>query len=248
MRSHPSSADQGHLPCEWTNSPAKFQQALADAQSLAVGRDHQFIEPAHVHAGAAGPAGRQRAPAAREGGRRTSTSCAPSSARCWTGCRASKARPAKCTSRTTCNRAAQRHRQARAAARRPVHLQRAVRARGARRQGPARQGAEGRRRRASGAIEKAIDEVRGGEKVDDPNAEESRQALEKYTIDLTERAESGKLDPVIGRDDEIRRTDPGAAAPHEEQPRAHRRARRRQDRDRRRPRAAHRQRRSARRA
>ncbi|HEU4627301.1 MAG TPA: ATP-dependent chaperone ClpB [Steroidobacteraceae bacterium] len=57
-----------------------------------------------------------------------------------------------------------------------------------------------------GAVEKAVDEVRGGEKVNDPNAEESRQALEKYTIDLTERAESGKLDPVIGRDDEIRRT------------------------------------------
>ncbi len=57
-----------------------------------------------------------------------------------------------------------------------------------------------------GALEKAIDEVRGGEKVTDPNAEEQRQALEKYTIDLTERAEQGKLDPVIGRDDEIRRT------------------------------------------
>src|SRR5262245_61040969 len=57
-----------------------------------------------------------------------------------------------------------------------------------------------------GAVEKAIEDVRGGEKVDDPNAEESRQALEKFTIDLTERAEQGKLDPVIGRDDEIRRT------------------------------------------
>jgi ATP-dependent Clp protease ATP-binding subunit ClpB len=57
-----------------------------------------------------------------------------------------------------------------------------------------------------GAIEKAIEEVRGGEKVNDANAEESRQALEKYTIDLTERATAGKLDPVIGRDDEIRRT------------------------------------------
>ena len=56
------------------------------------------------------------------------------------------------------------------------------------------------------AIEKAIDEVRGGEQVKDPNAEEQRQALEKYTIDLTERAREGKLDPVIGRDDEIRRT------------------------------------------
>ncbi|MCM2680618.1 ATP-dependent chaperone ClpB [Echinimonas agarilytica] len=56
------------------------------------------------------------------------------------------------------------------------------------------------------AIEKAIEQVRGGQKIDDPNAEEQRQALEKYTIDLTERAEAGKLDPVIGRDDEIRRT------------------------------------------
>jgi ATP-dependent Clp protease ATP-binding subunit ClpB len=57
-----------------------------------------------------------------------------------------------------------------------------------------------------GSIDKAIEEVRGGEKVTDPNAEENRQALEKYTVDLTERAEQGKLDPVIGRDDEIRRT------------------------------------------
>jgi ATP-dependent Clp protease ATP-binding subunit ClpB len=57
-----------------------------------------------------------------------------------------------------------------------------------------------------GAIEKAIDDIRGGQQVNDPNAEDTRQALEKYTIDLTERAEQGKLDPIIGRDDEIRRT------------------------------------------
>ena len=57
-----------------------------------------------------------------------------------------------------------------------------------------------------GAVEKAIDEVRGGETVSDPNAEEQRGALEKYTVDLTARAASGKLDPVIGRDEEIRRT------------------------------------------
>ncbi|MDG3087193.1 ATP-dependent chaperone ClpB [Vibrio hannami] len=55
-------------------------------------------------------------------------------------------------------------------------------------------------------VSQAIEQVRGGQKVDDPNAEEKRQALEKFTIDLTERAEQGKLDPVIGRDDEIRRT------------------------------------------
>ncbi len=63
---------------------------------------------------------------------------------------------------------------------------------------------------AAGATEErirsAIDAVRGGDKIDDPNAEEHRQALEKFTIDLTERAQQGKLDPVIGRDEEIRRT------------------------------------------
>ena len=55
-------------------------------------------------------------------------------------------------------------------------------------------------------LQAAIEQLRGGEAVDNPQAEESRQALDKYTIDLTERAEQGKLDPVIGRDDEIRRT------------------------------------------
>ncbi|NKF21825.1 ATP-dependent chaperone ClpB [Solimonas marina] len=70
-------------------------------------------------------------------------------------------------------------------------------------------GALGDALRAAGArkelLDKAIDTVRGGAKVDSANAEENRQALEKYTIDLTARAQSGKLDPVIGRDEEIRR-------------------------------------------
>ena len=56
------------------------------------------------------------------------------------------------------------------------------------------------------ALENAVNNLRGGDAVNDPNAEESRQALDKYTVDLTKRAEDGKLDPVIGRDDEIRRT------------------------------------------
>ncbi|KAA9133603.1 ATP-dependent chaperone ClpB [Marinihelvus fidelis] len=55
------------------------------------------------------------------------------------------------------------------------------------------------------AVNKAVDDMRGGEQVTDPNAEDARQALDKYTIDLTERAEQSKLDPVIGRDEEIRR-------------------------------------------
>jgi ATP-dependent Clp protease ATP-binding subunit ClpB len=56
------------------------------------------------------------------------------------------------------------------------------------------------------SLEAAIDAVRGGQKVDSPDAEGQREALKKYTLDLTDRARQGKLDPVIGRDDEIRRT------------------------------------------
>ena len=71
-------------------------------------------------------------------------------------------------------------------------------------------GVAGQALKAAGAtkalLEKGIENLRGGEKVQDENAEENRQALEKYCIDLTERAESGKLDPVVGRDEEIRRT------------------------------------------
>src|SRR5215472_97975 len=56
------------------------------------------------------------------------------------------------------------------------------------------------------ALEQAVEEMRGGQQINDAGAEDQRQALDKYTIDLTARAEVGKLDPVIGRDDEIRRT------------------------------------------
>ena len=98
------------------------------------------------------------------------------------------------------------------------------------------------------AIEKAIDQIRGGEAVNDPQAEEKRGALEKYTIDLTARA----LERQARSGHRPRRRDPphhpGARAPHQEQPGAHRRARRGQDRNCRRPRAAHHQRRSAREA
>lgn len=56
------------------------------------------------------------------------------------------------------------------------------------------------------SLSRVIERLRGGTTVDDPNAEDTRQALDKYTVNLTELAEQGKLDPVIGRDDEIRRT------------------------------------------
>ena len=71
-------------------------------------------------------------------------------------------------------------------------------------------GSAGRALRETGlqrkALEAAIDAVRGGAAVTDQEGESKRQALEKYTMDLTDRARQGKLDPVIGRDDEIRRT------------------------------------------
>ena len=70
-------------------------------------------------------------------------------------------------------------------------------------------GPAGRALKSSGmnkaALEKAIDDVRGGDSITDPEGESNREALKKYTLDLTERARMGKLDPVIGRDDEIRR-------------------------------------------
>ena len=86
----------------------------------------------------------------------------------------------------------------------------------------------------------ALAEVRGPHRVTDQNPEDKYQALEKFGRDLTEAAEQGKLDPVIGRDDEIRRVIQVLSPPHQEQPGADRRARRRQDRDRRGPRPAHR--------
>ncbi|PIE00631.1 MAG: ATP-dependent chaperone ClpB [Thiothrix nivea] len=55
------------------------------------------------------------------------------------------------------------------------------------------------------AVEQVVESMRGGQQVNDPNAEDQRQALEKYTIDITERAEQGKIDPIIGRDEEVRR-------------------------------------------
>ncbi len=56
------------------------------------------------------------------------------------------------------------------------------------------------------ALQQAIDSIRGGESVNDPNAESKREALDKYAVDLTQLAEDGKLDPVIGRDEEVRRS------------------------------------------
>jgi ATP-dependent Clp protease ATP-binding subunit ClpB len=182
---------------------SRFQQALADAQSLAVGRDHQFLEPAHVLLAlldsqggtvrpllvkAGGDVNRLRSELGAALDRLPKVEGAPGEVHV--------SNDLNRILNVTDKLAQQRGDQFISselfvlAAFEDRNLTRIFRETGV----------------VRGAVEKAIDEVRGGEKVSDAGAEESRQALEKYTIDLTARASSGKLDPVIGRDDEIRRT------------------------------------------
>jgi ATP-dependent Clp protease ATP-binding subunit ClpB len=181
----------------------KFQMALADAQSLAVGRDHQFIEPAHLMMALLDQeGGTVRQLLAQAGvnvnGLRSQLGDALdhlSSVEGTGGDVHISNDTAKLLNLT--DKLAQQRKDAYisselfvlAALEDKGRLGEILRANGASKE----------------ALEKTIEAMRGGQKVDDPNAEEQRQALEKYTIDLTERAEQGKLDPVIGRDDEIRR-------------------------------------------
>lgn len=183
---------------------SKFQMALADAQSLAVGRDHQFLEPLHV----------MIALLDQEGGTvrhlLTQSNVNVNGLRSALGLALDRlpqvegiggdvqvsnelGRLLNVTDKLAQQRGDQ-----------YISSELFVLA------AAQEKGALGDTLRKNGAdkvlIETAIDKMRGGENVTDANAEEQRQALEKYTIDLTERAEQGKLDPVIGRDDEIRRT------------------------------------------
>lgn len=183
---------------------SRFQQALADAQSLAVGRDHSVIEPAHLlsalldqsggstkpllaQAGINVPLLRERLGEALEklpkvSGQAGNVSVGNDLARLL----------------NVTDKLAQQRGDAFIAS--ELFLLAAL-----------DDGGEvGRALKSAGAnkakLEPAIDKLRGGESVQSENAEEQRQALEKYCIDLTARAESGKLDPVVGRDEEIRRT------------------------------------------
>ncbi|MEW8051776.1 MAG: ATP-dependent chaperone ClpB [Candidatus Thiodiazotropha sp.] len=183
---------------------SKFQMALADAQSLAVGRDHQFIEPVHL----------MIALLNQDGGTirhlltqsdvnvnqlRSSLSAAMERLSSVEGA-AGDLHISNDLGRLlnqTDKLAQQRNDQyisselfVLAAAEDKGELGEILRTAGG----------------SKAALEQSIEKLRGGQNVDDPNAEDQRQALERYTIDLTERAEQGKLDPVIGRDDEIRRT------------------------------------------
>jgi ATP-dependent Clp protease ATP-binding subunit ClpB len=182
---------------------SQFQQALADAQSLALGRDHQFLEPGHVMLTLLDSQGGSVRPLLIKAGadvNKLRSELATSLDRL----ARVEGTPGEIHISSDLNKvlnitdklAQQRGDQFIAselfvlAAFEDRNLARLFKDAGV----------------IKGAVEKAIEEMRGGEKVNDANAEGSRKALEKYTVDLTARAISGKLDPVIGRDDEIRRT------------------------------------------
>ena len=181
----------------------QFQKALADAQSLAVGRDHQFLEPLHVllamlaqdgagigtllaHAGVA--VDRLRADLGKAVERLPQVQGV-----------GGDVQPSQALMRVL--NLADKYAQQRG----DDYIASEMFLLGALED----QGETGRILKDAGArreaVEQAIDTVRGGEKVTSESAEEARGALDKYTIDLTERARQGKLDPVIGRDEEIRR-------------------------------------------
>ncbi len=182
---------------------SRFQQALADAQSLAVGRDHTAIEPQHLLQALLDQDGGSTLPLLQNAGVNTDLL---------------RSKLAQAVERLP------RLKQATGEVNISQELARLLNLSDKLAQQRKDQfistelfvlaaiddkGATGEALRAAGGrkelLEKAIEAIRGGAKVDSANAEENRQALEKYTIDLTERARSGKLDPVIGRDEEIRR-------------------------------------------
>ena len=181
----------------------KFQEALADAQSLAVGRDHQFIEPTHVLAALLDQeGGSARSVLAQAGGNVNQLRSALGEA--LGRLPRVEGTPGEVHVSNdlnrllnVCDKLAQQRKDQYISS--ELFLLAAAEDRGAVAEILKKAGV------TKSNLEKAVDQMRGGSSVDDPSAEDTRQALDKYTIDLTERAEQGKLDPVIGRDDEIRR-------------------------------------------
>ena len=183
----------------------KFQAALADAQSIAVGRDHQFIEPAHLMLALIDQQGGTVRPLLDKSGAdvaklRTRLGQMLDRQAPVQGAQAGEVHVSNDLSRllNLTDRFAQNRGDSYISS--ELFVLAALEGKGELAQTLKDCGA------TRAAADKAIDEMRAGEKVADPNAEETRGALDKYTIDLTARAEAGKLDPVIGRDDEIRRT------------------------------------------
>ncbi|WP_405236919.1 ATP-dependent chaperone ClpB [Lentisalinibacter orientalis] len=183
---------------------SKFQMALADAQSLAVGQDHQFIEPVHLMVALLDQQGSTVRSLLTRAGANVNM------LRSQLGEAIDRLPSVEGTAgevhlsndlgkllNVTDKLAQERNDQYISS---ELFVLAAVDDKGALGKILAEAGV------VKGALTKAIEEMRGGAQVNDPNAEDTRQALEKYTIDLTERAEQGKIDPIIGRDDEIRRT------------------------------------------
>jgi len=183
---------------------SKFQTALSEAQSLALGRDHQYIEPVHLMTALLNQQGGSVRPLFDQANinvnsLRSALSNAVDKLPRVEGT-GGDVQLGKSTVvlLNLCDKIAQKRKDDYITS--EVFVLAALQDKGS----------LGELLKLSGAnqenIEKAIEKMRGGQKVTDPNAEDVRQALDKFTTDLTERAEQGKLDPVIGRDDEIRRT------------------------------------------
>ena len=183
---------------------SRFQQAIADAQSLAVGRDHTIIEPAHLLLALLDQQGGGTRPLLAQAGvnvpvlRERLTEALDKLPKVSGQAGNVQAGNDLVRLLNVTDKLAQQRGDAYIAS--ELFLLAALEESGA--AGKALKAAGGDKAR----LEAAIDKLRGGEKVQDENAEDARQALEKYTIDMTARAESGKFDPVVGRDEEIRRT------------------------------------------
>jgi len=183
---------------------SKFQSALADAQSLALGKDHQFIEPAHLMIALLDQEGGSIKPLLAQMGLNTQllrTTLTQELARIATvsgsGGDVQISNELTRLLNLTDKLAQKRHDKFISS---ELFLLAACEEKGVLNTLLKKSGIDAKK------VEAAIDQMRGGDSVDNANAEDQRQALNKYTINLTERAEQGKLDPVIGRDDEIRRT------------------------------------------
>ena len=182
----------------------KFQLALADAQSLALGHDNQFIEPLHLMSALLNQEGGSVSPLLTSAGinagqLRTDINQALNRLPQVEGT-GGDVQPSQDLVRVLnlCDKLAQKRGDNFISS--ELFVLAALESRGTLADILKAAGA------TTANITQAIEQMRGGESVNDQGAEDQRQALKKYTIDLTERAEQGKLDPVIGRDEEIRRT------------------------------------------
>lgn len=183
---------------------AKFQMALGDAQSLAVGRDHQFIEPVHLMMALLDQQGSAVRPLLQRAGVDINQLRSQLNEALERVPRVEGSGGEILISNdlgrllNVTDKLAQQRRDQYISS--ELFVLAAIEDKGTLGQILRRAGA------VKNSIERTIEELRGGQTVEDPGAEDQRQALERFTMDLTQRAEQGKLDPVIGRDDEIRRT------------------------------------------